>query len=121
MLILGASILGATALGAQAPKAAPIAKTATAQTKDTAPGDYVGGEVCATCHEEVGKKFADNPHTKMAQMHGSNGATCENCHGAGKAHVEGGGDVTKIFTFKDASTKEITDRCLTCHAGAPNI
>ena len=31
--------------------------------------------------------------------------------------MEGGGDVTKIFTFKDASTKEITDRCLTCHAG----
>ena len=122
MLVLGASILGATALGAQAPKAAPIAKTATAQTKDTAPGDYVGGEVCATCHEEVGKKFADNPHTKMAQMHGSNGATCENCHGAGKAHVEGGGDVTKIFDPAKASIKDVDATCLTCHSGAhPNF
>ncbi len=122
MLMLGASIIGATALGAQAPKADSAAKTATAQTKDTAPGDYVGGEVCATCHEEVGKKFADNPHTKMAQMHGSNGATCENCHGAGKAHVDGGGDITKIFNPAKATTKEVDEKCLGCHSGAhPNF
>jgi DmsE family decaheme c-type cytochrome len=118
MLMLGVSILSAVALGAQTPKAVPVAKTATAQVKDTAPGDYVGGEVCATCHEEVGKKFADNPHTKMALMHGGSGATCENCHGAGKAHVEGGGDITKIFDPAKASIKDVDATCLTCHSGA---
>jgi DmsE family decaheme c-type cytochrome len=40
---------------------------------------------------------------------------CEACHGPGKEHVEGGGDVTKIFTFKDVSPAEISARCLDCH------
>jgi DmsE family decaheme c-type cytochrome len=58
----------------------------------------------------------------MAQMHGSNGATCENCHGAGKAHVEGGGDVTKIFNPGKASAKEVDATCQKCHASAhPNF
>ena len=48
--------------------------------------------------------------------------TCENCHGAGKAHVEGGGDVTKIFDPAKASPKEVDATCLGCHAGAhPNF
>jgi len=43
-------------------------------------------------------------------------------HGPGADHVAGGGDVSKIFRFKDASTKEVDARCLTCHAGAhPNF
>ena len=118
MLMLGASLLCATALGAAAPKG----KNADTQGKVAASSDFVGGETCATCHEEVGKKFADNPHTKMAQMHGGNGVTCENCHGAGKAHVEGGGDTTKIFNPAKASMKEVDAKCLSCHAGThPNF
>jgi DmsE family decaheme c-type cytochrome len=66
----------------------------------------------------VGKKFADNPHQRMVLMHGGNGVTCENCHGAGKAHVDGGGDVTKIFNPAKHSAKEVDEKCLTCHAGA---
>jgi DmsE family decaheme c-type cytochrome len=31
--------------------------------------------------------------------------------------VAGGGDKTKIYIFKDHSTKEINARCLACHAG----
>ena len=78
---------------------APAAKAASADTKAAAApsGDFVGQDTCVTCHDEIGKKFADNPHTKMALMHGSSGVTCESCHGAGKAHVDGGGDITKIF------------------------
>ena len=82
-----------------------------------APGDFVGQETCATCHEEVTKGFASNPHTKIAEMHGKSGVTCEGCHGAGKAHVDGGGDVTKIFNPAKASAKEIDARCLSCHQG----
>jgi len=117
MLMLGASIACAAALGAPAPKAKPGVQPVAAQAKDAAPGDFVGTETCATCHEEVAKKFATNPHTKMTLMHGNAaGVTCENCHGAGKAHVEGGGDVTKIFDPAKASTKEIDATCLKCHA-----
>jgi DmsE family decaheme c-type cytochrome len=96
---------------AQAPKAA-------AQN----PADYVGSEVCATCHADVAKKFESNPHTKMALMHGSTGATCENCHGGGKAHVESGGDVTKIKQISKMTPKQVDETCLGCHAAThPNF
>jgi DmsE family decaheme c-type cytochrome len=123
MLMLGAGILCASTLGAQAPKADAGAKPATAQVKDTAPGDYLGSDTCATCHDEVSKKFASNPHTKMTEMHGNiAGVTCENCHGAGKGHVDGGGDITKIFDPAKASSKDVDATCLGCHAGAhPNF
>src|ERR1017187_6986559 len=88
LMLLGASILCVPVLPAQAPGDKP----APAQTREAAPTDFVGSETCATCHDEVAKKFAANPHTKMALMHGNAaGVTCENCHGAGKGHVDGGG------------------------------
>lgn len=118
MLLLGAGLLCVPMLAAPAFGAKP----ATAQTKDTAAADYVGTETCATCHEEVVKGFANNPHTKLALEHGKNGVTCENCHGAGKGHVEGGGDITKIFDPAKATPKEVNENCLGCHAGThPNF
>jgi DmsE family decaheme c-type cytochrome len=118
MLLLGAGMLCVPAPAAPAKTDGP----ATAQTKDTAPADYVGEETCATCHDQMVKMFASNPHTKMALAHGKSGITCENCHGAGKAHVEGGGDVTKIFNPGKASAKEVDATCLSCHAAAhPNF
>ena len=41
---------------------------------------------------------------------------CEACHGPGKAHVEEG-DPAKIISFKNKSSKEISETCLSCHAG----
>ena len=116
ILVLGAGLYSAAALGAAGPK--PKA----AETKAAASSDFVGSDTCVTCHAEVGKKFEDNAHTKMAQMHGSNGATCENCHGAGKAHVDGGGDISKIFNPAKHSPKEVDEKCMSCHASAhPNF
>ena len=115
MLLLGAGMMCATALAAQAQGA----KAADAPAKGAAQATFVGTDTCATCHEEVSKGFANNPHTKMALMHGNaNGVTCENCHGAGSEHVAGGGDVTKIFDPAKASAKEVDEKCLSCHAGA---
>ena len=97
-------------------------KAATAQTAPAPnPADFVGSEVCATCHAEQAGKFASNPHAKIGLMHGDS-ATCESCHGPGKAHVESGGDVTKIKQIGKLSPKEVDATCLGCHAGThPNF
>ncbi len=36
----------------------------------------------------------------------------------GEAHVEGGGDVTKIFNPAKATQKEVDATCLKCHSSA---
>jgi DmsE family decaheme c-type cytochrome len=110
--------LSGRAYAASGSKKAAEAPKATAQN----PADFVGSEVCATCHADVAKKFEGNPHSKLALQHGGTGATCESCHGGGKAHVEAGGDVTKIKQIAKMSPKEVDQTCLGCHAGAhPNF
>jgi DmsE family decaheme c-type cytochrome len=131
--VIGASLLGlvfalsavSSSIGQAKPVApatptTPAVKTQSPQVQTT--GDFVGSETCEGCHTDVVKNFAGNPHMKLALEHGKSGVSCESCHGAGRAHVEGGGDVTKIFNFKTATEKEATARCLSCHAGThPNF
>ena len=98
-------------------------------TKHARPADpslYVGSEVCKTCHEDMPSKgffktYENSPHfvTTLDTRKGPEWHGCEGCHGPGKAHVDGGGDKTKIFVFKDASAAEINATCLDCHAGGP--
>ena len=85
-------------------------------TGQNAGPEYAGSDVCATCHEEVAKGFSDNPHVKMAEMHGKNGVTCENCHGPGKAHADSA-DPSKIINPAKSTAKEVDATCLTCHRG----
>ncbi|HUB00677.1 MAG TPA: DmsE family decaheme c-type cytochrome [Terracidiphilus sp.] len=117
MVLLGAAMICATAHAG--PAGANKAAGAKAQAGAPASSDFVGSDVCAACHQAQVDKFANNPHQKMVLMHGgAAGMTCENCHGPGKAHVEGGGDKTKIFQFSKASAKDADAKCLSCHAGA---
>jgi DmsE family decaheme c-type cytochrome len=110
------------------PPAQGAAKTSGEQEKPKAAtpaapsGDYVGSETCKTCHEDMPSKgfyknFEDSPHfvTTLDTKKGPEWHGCEACHGPGKAHVEGGGDKTKIFAFKGASASEVSQRCLGCH------
>jgi DmsE family decaheme c-type cytochrome len=86
------------------------------------PGDYVGAETCAMCHQNEVKGFGDNPHAKLALEHGGKGVTCESCHGPGKAHVDSGGAANTIFQFTKAAPKQVEEKCLVCHAGEhPNF
>jgi len=88
-----------------------------ADSSDTAGRQYVGTQTCQTCHDEMYKSFEKSTHfatTKESKMtQGAHG--CESCHGPGSAHVEGGGDKTKIFRFTTATADQISQRCLTCH------
>jgi len=87
---------------------------ATAQAKDPGPEDFVGNDVCASCHKEAVTSFADNPHAKAIPTHGRNGVSCEDCHGAGKAHAESSGKA-EIFNPANGTTKEVDVTCLACH------
>jgi hypothetical protein len=71
---------------------------------------YVGSETCKTCHEEMFNKLQLTPHSNLLKEGKKVGAVewhgCESCHGPGSAHVEGGGDVTKIISFKNLSVQD---------------
>src|ERR1044072_3834751 len=79
---------------------------------------YVGSEACKDCHEDQFKNFQPTSHAKLGSL-GSwkNKVTgCEACHGPGKEHISEG-DPAKIISFKNKSPKQISETCLTCHAG----
>lgn len=100
--------------------------TAPATTKDPAAksapeptaSEYVGEEVCKTCHEEQFNSLQKTRHwdNRLKTKSGEEAHTCETCHGPGAEHVNGGGDKSKIFSFKDATPKDVNARCLTCHS-----
>jgi predicted CXXCH cytochrome family protein len=89
------------------------------QTATVSADDYVGSETCKACHEGQFKNFGGTKHAKLGEVASwkNKAQGCESCHGPGKAHVDGGGDKTKIVTFKGKNSKEISETCLSCHAG----
>src|SRR5689334_10391226 len=109
--ILGSSVvflvLLAPALAQNA--AAPAPSTTQSNASATLPsGDYVGREVCVTCHADqdrrlkktgMGQAF-EHPKTDAERL------GCETCHGPGRVHVEAGGGEDTIGTrfTKDAPT-----------------
>ena len=105
--------------GSETPKNIPKS-SAKPQKYDapTDPSSYVGAETCKACHEDIYNNFETTPHfvttmeSKLDARKGPEWHGCEACHGPGKDHVEGGGDKTKIFTFKDAVPADTTSRCL---------
>jgi DmsE family decaheme c-type cytochrome len=134
LLFLSLLVVGGTALAVQArppgPDSAKDKSKSPAQTQSydrpTDPSLYVGSETCKTCHADMPSKdffkhYEGSPHfvTTLDTKKGPEWQGCEGCHGPGKAHVDGGGDKTKIFTFQNASAREINARCMSCHAGGP--
>ena len=81
------------------------------------PAEYAGSETCKTCHEEVYKSWEKGPHWKQTLKEGGIAKHgCEDCHGAGAAHVADPADTSTLFLFGKASAKDINARCETCHA-----
>jgi DmsE family decaheme c-type cytochrome len=119
LVIAWALGIGLAAAGGRAPGAPAKATTAKSAPPTTpAPqaqaGDYVGQDTCLTCHETQTYKgtahaLVSNPKSP-ASTHG-----CESCHGPGKAHVDGGGDATKIVNLKKISPQRASEACVVCH------
>jgi hypothetical protein len=69
----------------------------------------VGPERCSACHEDVAKDYRH-------AFHAQQGIDCEQCHGPGSLHIEGGGDVSRIIAFRQRSAEQANGACLSCHA-----
>ena len=119
LAITWAMAIGLAAAGGRAPSAPAKATTAknagpAAPLPQAAAADYVGQDTCLTCHDQKGYKgtahaLVSNPKSPVA-THG-----CESCHGPGKAHVDGGGDKTKIVNLKTLPPQRASEMCVTCH------
>jgi DmsE family decaheme c-type cytochrome len=81
------------------------------------PSLYSGNDACATCHEQETKSFNHGAHwkTETDKRRGPQWRGCEGCHGPGKAHVESGGDASKIISFKRLTSEQASRRCMDCH------
>jgi predicted CXXCH cytochrome family protein len=108
VLVVGLLVLGFSALHSRAEK------------KSTWNGSYakyleipgakrLGTDTCVTCHAEVAKNF-------QHAFHAQQGVECEDCHGNGSLHVDGGGDVAKIISFGKRPAATANGVCMSCHA-----
>jgi len=124
-LLIASTLLPALTLAqpqakpASAGQTAPVAQEKKAPATPAAePSTYAGAEACKTCHAEIYTGWEKSPHWKQTYKEGGIAKHgCEDCHGPASSHVADPSDTSKLFLFDKASTKEINQRCLTCHAG----
>ena len=112
--ILPSNLFLAIVLAAAASSQTAANKPDTKSDTPNPGSDYVGSEVCVTCHAEQGKSFehtimgnAMMAHPKTAQEK----LGCEGCHGPGQAHADNP-DV-KLET-------PLFGPCLRCHEANPS-
>src|SRR5215472_17420483 len=87
------------------------------------PNQYVGNDVCKTCHADVWMNFYKNPHGRPAATdqlaltkEAPSAIGCEGCHGPGGAHVAASGGKATIKAFSNLGPAETLDTCLGCHS-----
>ncbi|MHB9037627.1 MAG: DmsE family decaheme c-type cytochrome [Armatimonadota bacterium] len=77
--------------------------------------EYVGSEMCASCHADTYKEWALTTHRKTLFNEEPSKTGCEACHGPGGEHVAGGGDKTKIIKLSKQKPDQVAATCLKCH------
>jgi DmsE family decaheme c-type cytochrome len=100
-------VLAAPAAAAPQPPPSPPA---------TGNATYVGGDVCTTCHTEVGDNLAKTPHGSHAFASLSAHA-CETCHGPGSAHVADPDNEALRPKITRWSAEQQSAICQSCHKG----
>lgn len=84
------------------------------------PAEYIGSEMCASCHEDIAKAFQKNPHhvVETDKKRGFDTKACESCHGPGSNHMESmsAADIRNPLKLRPA---EADRACLTCHLNQP--
>jgi DmsE family decaheme c-type cytochrome len=96
-----------------------LLQAAAPTTQPASTTEFVGSNVCKTCHPDVWLHFFRNPHYKSLATgrEPPERTGCEGCHGPGKAHVEArGGKTTIPRAFSLMSPGAAVDTCLTCHS-----
>lgn len=114
LVLAAASFVNVPVSIAQA--AAPTLQASSASPTQPS-GQYADNSVCQTCHQDIWEKhFAATPHSALLKgsQHG-----CQSCHGPGQAHVDGGGDVTKIIRFETLTPAQSSAVCTQCHQASP--
>ena len=88
------------------------------QTTPKPGNQYVGSQVCRTCHPDVSLNFYKNPH----YLSGASGKEepaktgCEGCHGPGGDHVAAHGGKATIGAFSQFTPARKIETCLGCHS-----
>jgi len=84
----------------------------------SAANNYVGSNVCRTCHPDVWSTFYKNPHYRSiaSGKEPPEHTGCEGCHGPGGAHVQAGGGKPTIIAFSVLHPAQVLDNCLRCHS-----
>ena len=97
-----------------------------------------GTEACLHCHKQAGEQVSKTVHAgtydqvPQGAPRTSASASCDGCHGSGKAHADAEMEAERtdtknpeakklIFNFdsKNTSAEMVNERCLTCHASGP--
>ncbi len=108
------ALLVIVCLPSRAAKKSDVALASFAKYTEIPGATPAGTATCITCHAEVGKDYRHAFHFQQ-------GVECEQCHGAGSLHVQGGGDVSKIISFRQRSAHDANGVCLSCHARDANL
>ena len=92
-----------------------VAWAAAADEPKLPPG-YAGSEMCGTCHEDIAKAFAKNPHVILDtdKRRGWQARSCEGCHGPGAKHADSA-SADDIVNPKKVAGLQADRSCLGCH------
>lgn len=77
-------------------------------------GARAGSDACLACHD-------DAAHSLVHYGAAAGVPDCESCHGPGKAHIDGGGDATKIVNPAKLDPIAASKTCLGCHSGTHEL